>query len=201
LGPRVHLRVHFHADHDFPIPGRSGDQIARLSCLRSILHGLSLCFRSTFRTSREHCSQGLALPRLQLGPELLFLVLDEPADHLPPERLAQIRWQAPLFCSRADAVDDLLVAPRHVGFLLRGELELPGPLHVAEPFGDEVDERRVYTVYLSAHLGHVGAFFWSTRAHRLLPPFSPSPTIDRALGSARRPPRSHGPHGTACPRR
>src|SRR5690606_38540214 len=100
--------------------------------------------------SANRSCNGCALPLLslclQLAPQLLFLVLDEPSDHLAPEGLAEVRGNTTLGGSGADAVDDLLVAPGHVGFLLCRQLELPGALNIAEALRDEVDESSVEAV-------------------------------------------------------
>src|SRR5262249_3173315 len=101
----------------------------------------------------------------QFAAQLLFLVLDEPADHLPPQRLAQIRRHALLGGARAHLVDHLLVAPGHARLLLEAKLDLPGALHVAEPLGNQVDEAVVDAVDLDADLGQVGAIGGGTGSH------------------------------------
>src|SRR5690606_8171205 len=146
-------------------------------CCQSFSSAL-VCERLRRAPKRSSQSPFLRL-RLQLVAQLLLLVLDEPADHLPPKRLAEVRRNAAFGGAGSDAIDDLLIAPGDVGLLLGSQLELPGPLHVAEALRDQVDERGVEPVYLSAHLAHVGAIFRSTRAHRP-PPVNLSATIDRA---------------------
>src|SRR5262249_36857135 len=89
--------------------------------------------------------------------QLLLLVLDEPADHLPPQRLAEVRGHAHIGRAGAHLVDHLLVAPRHARLLPGLELELPGALDVAEALRDQADERGIDAVDLLAHLGEVGA--------------------------------------------
>src|SRR5581483_5112803 len=102
---------------------------------------------------------------LDLVAQLLLLVLDEPADHLPPERLGEIGRHSPVARACAYLVDHLLVAPGHVGLLPRLELELPGPLHIAETLGNQVDERRIDAIDLDANLGHVAALRRGTGGH------------------------------------
>src|SRR5262245_52324795 len=92
---------------------------------------------------------------LEPGTQLLLLILDEPTDHLPPERLDEIGRHAGLGRAGAHLVDHLLIAPGHVGLLARFELELPGPLHVAEALGNAIDQYPVDAINLGANLRHV----------------------------------------------
>src|SRR5215510_15255873 len=77
---------------------------------------------------------------LEPGTQLLLLVLDEPADHLPPERLDEIGRHAGLGRAGSHLVDHLLIAPGYVGLLVRFELQLPGSFYVAETLGDAIDK-------------------------------------------------------------
>src|SRR5690606_23981327 len=77
--------------------------------------------------------------------ELLFLVLNEPADHLTPKRFAHVRRDAFLFGELAHPVENLLVAPGHVGFLAEAALDFPSALHVAEALGDPSDAKALRT--------------------------------------------------------
>src|SRR5581483_1748918 len=65
----------------------------------------------------------------QLVAQLLLLVLDEPADHLPPQRLGEIGRHTLVGGPRPHLVDHLLVEPRHIGLGAGLQLELPGALH------------------------------------------------------------------------
>src|SRR6185312_9613185 len=89
--------------------------------------------------------------------QLLLLVLDEPADHLPPQRLDEVGRHARLGGAGADLIDHLLVAPGHVGLLPGLQLDLPGALHIAQTLADEADQGGIDTVNLLAHLGQIGA--------------------------------------------
>src|SRR5215218_9678883 len=109
-------------------------------------------------------SGSLAAGVLGLEAQLFFLVLHEPADHLPPQRLGQLRWQALLAGANFHLVDHLLDTPGNVRISGLG-LQLPGAVDVAEALGDEVDKRGVDAVDLVAHLAHVGAVPRFTSAH------------------------------------
>src|SRR5262245_58693428 len=111
--------------------------------------------RSTGVISHPWRSRGrLALER---STQLLLLVLDKPADHLPPKRLAQIGRYALGGRAHAHLVDHLLVAPGHACFLLCHQLQLPGPLHVAKALGNQIDQGIVDAVDLDADRRHVTA--------------------------------------------
>src|SRR5262245_58475314 len=92
---------------------------------------------------------------LESGTQLFLFILDEPADHLPPERLDEIGRNAGLGRASAYLVDHLLIAPGHVGLLARLELQLPGSFHVAETLGDAIDKCPVDAIDLGANLRHV----------------------------------------------
>src|SRR5262249_4849962 len=81
----------------------------------------------------------------------------------------QIGRQPQGCCTGADLVDHLLVAPGHARLLLGGQFQLPGPLHIAEALGDEINERPVDAVDFGAHRGHVAAFGGRTGGHGELP--------------------------------
>src|SRR5688572_23972483 len=137
----------------------------------------------------------LAAVAFERAAQLLFLVLHEPADHLPPQRLGQLRWQALLGGARLHLVDDLLDAPGNVRLSWIG-LELPGAVDVAEALRNQIDERGVDAVDLIAHLPHVGTFPRAFRvAHSdLLPALRlPSAFFGAALLAA---PDSHQRCGT-----
>src|SRR5512132_19023 len=102
---------------------------------------------------------------LALLAEFFFLVLDEPADHLPPQGLGQLGRQPLLHRPRPHPVDHLLDAPRHPR-LSRRLLELPGAIDIGEALADEVDERDIDAVDLRPHLFHVGAVFCLARCHQ-----------------------------------
>src|SRR5215467_13729719 len=91
--------------------------------------------RSTGVMGEKHptASAEVASARLALeaGTQLFFLILDEPADHLPPQRLHEIGRHPGLGRAGPHLVDDLLIAPGNVGLLARFELQLPGSFHVA----------------------------------------------------------------------
>src|SRR5581483_7346625 len=100
--------------------------------------------------------------------ELLLLILDEPADHLPPQRLGKLGRQAHLGGSRTHAIDHLLDTPGRAGFRRRG-LELPGAIDIGEALADEIDKRLVDPVDLRPHLIHVAAVLGFARRHRFDP--------------------------------
>ena len=93
LGVGGDLGMHLHADHHLPGAGRAFDELVFFGSLASIAAATrlpSVCF----------C-------------ELLLLVLDEPADHLPPQRLGKAPAASPFRRARAHLVDHLLDAPGH----------------------------------------------------------------------------------------
>src|SRR5262249_9247380 len=92
---------------------------------------------------------------LESGAQLFLLLFDEPADHLPPERLDEVGRHAGLGRAGSHLVDDLLIAPGYVGLLARFELQLPGSFHVAETLGDAIDKCPVDAIDLGANLRHV----------------------------------------------
>src|SRR5262245_25488670 len=148
---------------------------------------------------RNSRSPGALRGRLvfNLVAQFLLFVLDEPADHLAPQRLAQIRRHSLFQRACAHLVDHLLIAPGHVGFLVRFQLELPGALDVAEAFGDAVDQPIVDAVDLDPDLAQVAAGVCWSRAHAGLPfdvSASPVRLAPAALLAARRP--SHQRSGT-----
>ena len=90
--------------------------------------------------------------------ELFLLILDEPTDHLPPQRLGELGRQALLTGPRPDLVDHLLDAPRHAR-LCRRSLQLPGSIDIGEALADEIDQLPVDAVDLGPYLVHVAAVF------------------------------------------
>src|SRR4249919_3140587 len=104
---------------------------------------------------------------VRLLAELFFLVLDEPADHLPPQGLGQLRRQPLLHRPRPHPVDHLLDPPRYPRFRRR-LFELPGAIDIGEALADEVDQRNIDAVDLRPHLFHVGAVFWLAQRHQTI---------------------------------
>src|SRR5262245_34286226 len=102
---------------------------------------------------------------LALPAKFFFFVLDEPADHLPPQRLGQLWRQAFLNRPCPHQVDDLLNAPRHSRFCRR-PLELPGAIDIGEALADKIDELHIDTVDLRPHLFHVGAVLSLAGCHQ-----------------------------------
>src|ERR1022692_817189 len=96
-----------------------------------------------------------SLLRLRLA-ELLLLILDDPADHLPPQRLDQLGRQLLLGRACLYLVDHLLDAPGHARFGGR-VLQLPRAIDIGEALADEIDKFPIDPVDLAPHLLHVRA--------------------------------------------
>src|SRR5512132_4338780 len=105
---------------------------------------------------------------LELLAEFFFLILDEPADHLTPQRLGELRRQPLLLRPRAHPVDHLLNTPRHTRFGGR-LLELPGTIDIGEALAYDLDHALINPIHLRPHLFHVTPLFSLAWRHTAIP--------------------------------